>query len=273
MNSQEKALSERLELAIEAAREAGRHTLSYFQRDSLQVDRKSDDSPVTVADREAEQLLRQRISVEFPDDAILGEEFGEQPGTSGFRWILDPIDGTKSFIHGVPLFTNLVGVEWENDSAIGVINVPALDECAYAAKGRGAWHLRGDEPPKPARVSTCEQLDKGLFLTSEPEGFANRGVFDTFRQLVEAAWLTRTWGDAYGYFLVATGRAEAMVDPILEVWDAAALKPVIEEAGGVFTDFKGDPTIYNREAIGSNGLVHNQVLAITRQVSGDEGRS
>jgi histidinol-phosphatase len=131
-------LQPRLALAIEAAREAGQITLEYFRRDDLEVELKCDDTPVTAADRRAEQCLRQRIATAFPDDGILGEELGERPGTSGFRWIVDPIDGTKSFIHGVPLFGTLIGLEREGESVLGVIRIPALDECVYAARGLGA---------------------------------------------------------------------------------------------------------------------------------------
>ena len=174
-------LSARLKFACDAAHEAGRLTLRYFQRADLQIDLKQDATPVTVADREAEQLLRQRIAASFPDDGVLGEEFGEQLGTSGYRWILDPIDGTKSFIHGVPLYSVLIGVEHEGQSRLGVIHVPVLQETAYAAKGQGAWYIRGDQPPKPARVSATKTLADGLFLTSSLSGFHKRGALAIFR--------------------------------------------------------------------------------------------
>ena len=137
-------LQPRLALAVEAARGAGRVTLEYFRRNDLDVELKCDDTPVTAADRRAELYLRERIAAAFPQDGILGEELAEQPGTSGFRWILDPIDGTKSFIHGVPLYSTLVGVEFEGRSILGVIHVPALDESVYAARGLGAWYCHAD---------------------------------------------------------------------------------------------------------------------------------
>lgn len=255
----------RLELAILFGREAGRHTLKYFQREDLAVDRKSDNSPVTVADREAEQWLRRRIADAFPDDAILGEEFGETPGASGFRWILDPIDGTKSFIGGVPLYSTLVGIEFEGAPVIGVIVVPALDEFAYAAIGEGAFHCRGNAEPQPARVSRRGRLAEGMFVTSQVDSFDARGAGDAFRRLQAASYVTRTWGDAYGYLLVATGRAEAMVDPIMNLWDAAAILPVIVEAGGTFTDWRGVATIAGGEGVATNGLTFDEVLAITRE--------
>jgi histidinol phosphatase-like enzyme (inositol monophosphatase family) len=232
------------------------------------VERKSDDSPVTVADREAERRLREVISREFPDDGILGEELPERPGKSDFRWILDPIDGTKSFISGVPLYTNLVGVQCQRRSVLGVINAPAVGECVYAAAGLGAWHRLGDAAPSRARVSAATRLDEGLFVTSEVECFEQRGAVDAFLGLERAARVTRTWGDAYGYLLVATGRAVAMVDAVVALWDVAAVQPVVEEAGGTLTDWSGRRDVYAGEAIGTNAAVLEQVLAITRPFAG-----
>ncbi len=264
MKGPEADIADRLALAREAAREAGEITLRHFRRDDLKIERKRDDSPVTVADRGAEEHLRRRIADAFPDDAILGEEFPEREGTSGFRWILDPIDGTKSFIHGVPLYGTLVGVEHQGASVLGVNRIPALDECVYAGKGQGAWYVSGDRPPVPARVSQCPRLAEGLFLTSEVVNFDHRGRREVYDRLQAIARLTRTWGDCYGYLMLATGRADLMVDPIMEVWDAAALLPILEEAGGTFTDWQGRPTIHSREGIATNGHILDEVLAITR---------
>ncbi len=256
--------SQRLELALEAARQAGRITLEYFRRDDLEVERKADDSPVTIADRRAEEHLRTRIAETFAEDGILGEEFPERPGSSGFRWILDPIDGTKSFIHGVPLYGTLVGVEHEGQSVLGVNLIPALDECVFAAKGQGAWYSAGGGPPRAATVSHCARLAEGLFLTSEVASFDAIGRRDVYDRLQSTARLARTWGDCYGYLMIATGRADLMVDPILNVWDAAALLPIIEEAGGRFTDWQGRATIHSGQAIATNGFLLEDVLAITR---------
>lgn len=253
----------RLDMALPAARDAGRSTLTFFQRDNFAVERKADNSPVTVADREAERLLRTRIADRFPGDGIVGEELGQQAGTTGFRWILDPIDGTKSFISGVPLYSTLVGIEHEGQGVAGVICIPALDELVYAAKGCGAFHVRGEGQPVPARVSQ-RPLSHGLFLTSQVDSFDRRGAGDAFRRLQSAAYITRTWGDGYGYLLVATGRAEVMVDPILNVWDAAPLQTVLEEAGGSFTDWQGEPTIHGGDGVAANPVVRDEVLAITR---------
>jgi histidinol-phosphatase len=251
----------RLALAIEATREAGLLTLQYFRRDDLDVELKCDDTPVTAADRRAEEHLRQRIAAVFPNDAILGEEMSERSGTSGFRWIIDPIDGTKSFIHGVPLYSTLVAVECEGQSILGVIRIPALDECVYGARGLGAWYVHADQPPRRAHVSQHQPLAKSLFITSEVIDFQRKGRGDAYDRLQAAARLTRTWGDGYGYLMVATGRADVMVDPIMAVWDAAALPPILEEAGGTFTDWRGNKTFQGGEGIATNGLLLDEVLA------------
>lgn len=258
-------IAQRLELAQIAAREAGAITLRYFCQNNYDVELKDDRSPVTVADRQAEEHLRGRITAAFPDDGILGEEFPERPGTSGFRWILDPIDGTKSFISGVPLYGALIGVEFESKSVVGVIHVPALSETVSAAVGQGAWHVRGSAPAERARVSTRAKLADGLFLTSEVKTYDRVARRAAYERLEAASRLARTWGDCYGYLLVATGRAEVMVDPMMNVWDCAALQPILEEAGGTFTDWSGKPTIHAGEAIATNGLVLDEVLAITRE--------
>ncbi|MFO0903307.1 MAG: inositol monophosphatase family protein [Pirellulales bacterium] len=256
------SLQHRLERAIQVAREGGKSTLSRFQKVDLAVERKADDSPVTAADRDAERLMRERLGEWFPDDAIVGEELGEKSGASGFRWILDPIDGTKSFIGGVPLYSTLVGVERDGEPLIGVIYIPALDEGVYAARGSGAFHFQADSQPTPARVSRRSLAD-GIFVLSQVDSFAKRGARTAFDQLQSAAYVTRTWGDGYGYLLVATGRAELMVDPIMNVWDAAAILPVLIEAGGTFTDWRGRATIRGGEGIATNGVILEQVLAIT----------
>jgi histidinol phosphatase-like enzyme (inositol monophosphatase family) len=253
----------RLELALDAGRQAGRRTLDFFQQACCAVERKADDSPVTAADRTAEQLLRERIAQAFPADGIVGEEFGATPGHSDFTWILDPIDGTKSFIHGVPLYGTMIGIACQERALAGFVYFPALDEAIHAAVGEGAWHVRGQQPPRRARVSTKTRLADGLLVTSQIDSFARRGAAAAFQALEAAAWVTRTWGDCYGYLLVATGRAEVMIDPILNVWDAAAVQPIIEEAGGSFTDWAGRSTIQAGEAVATNGAVLAEVLQIT----------
>jgi histidinol phosphatase-like enzyme (inositol monophosphatase family) len=267
-SNEDQLLIGRLTFAVEIAREAGDVTLRYFRRPDLVIEKKADQTPVTVADRFAEQLLRERIGERFPNDGIVGEEFGTVSGTSGFDWALDPIDGTKSFIHGVPLYTTLVAVLRDAKPQVGVIHAPAAGETVYASAGGGCWYL-GETGAKPrqARVSNVSKLADSLLLTTEIRTFTEgraRDAMEVFTRLERAARLTRTWGDGYGYLMVATGRAEVMVDPELDLWDLAALQPVIEEAGGTFTDWQGRATVHSREAIATNGLVAEEVLAIAR---------
>lgn len=256
------ALSARLAFAREIALEAGRHTLTFFQRDNFEVETKSDQSPVTIADRQAEQLLRKRISEVFPNDGVLGEEFGEQAGSSGYRWILDPIDGTKSFITGVPLYSTLIGLEFNGDAVLGVVEIPALNERVWAARGLGAWHGVGDSTVNEARVSKVSSLAASVFLTSDGKTFAKVGRPEVFDAFQSRARIARTWGDGYGYLLVATGRADVMIDPAMNAWDAAPLLPIFQEAGGKFTDWKGAPTIHGGNSIACNLKIYDEVAAV-----------
>jgi len=263
-------IERRYELATKIARQAGDLTLGRFRSNDLQVEHKTDGSPVTIADRQAEQLLREQIAREFPDDALLGEEFGESPGSSGFQWILDPIDGTKSFVSGVPLYTTLVAVLYEKQPQIGVIYAPAAGEMVHALVGKGCWHVVGSEEALPARVSTVGKLDEAVFVTTEVRSFTAERTADgreVYNRLETACRVTRTWGDGFGYLLVATGRAEVMIDPCLSLWDAAAMQPIIEEAGGRFFDWQGQPSIDHGDAVATNALLAESVLAITREFS------
>ncbi len=267
-------MQQRLERARQFAQEAGELTLENFYRlDSVAVERKADASPVTVADREAELLLRKRIAEHFPDDAVFGEEFPEKEGISGFRWLLDPIDGTKSFIHGVPLYSTLIGLVQDGEPVAGVIELPPVGERVWAGRGLGAWHesVRSTAPAK-AKVSDCSHLSDALFLTSEVLSFDKTDRTEAYRRLERSVRLTRTWGDAYGYAMVATGRADVMVDPVMSDWDAGPLLVVLEEAGGRFTDWKGKATIFGKEGVATNGRLHEEVLSILNGLA-EEARS
>ena len=261
----ENDLKTRLDLAIDAARQAGSLTLRYFNQPNLNVERKRDGTPVTAADRQAEEYLRSRIIQAFPADAILGEEMPDRPGDSGYRWIIDPIDGTKSFIHGVPLYGTMVGVEHDQQSVLGVVVLPALDEYVYAARGQGTWWVpRGEPQPRRAQVSRVDQLQEATFCGTSVNEFVRTGRLSAYDELRGQCRLTRGWGDCYGYVLIATGRAEVMIEPELNLWDMAALPPILEEAGGSFTDWEGNPTIHNSEAVATNGWLRECVLAVTR---------
>jgi histidinol-phosphatase len=265
MNKPLSDLSSRLETARAAVEIASAATLARFCDPGLAVDLKADQSPVTEADRAAEAILRERLLDAFPHDGFLGEESGSASGTSGYEWIVDPIDGTKSFIRGVPLYATLVGCRLEGRGVLGVIAIPALRETVYATLGGGAWHLPAGHPPgaepAAARVSNRPLAD-ALWCTSATTAFAERGSDAARERLNAACRLARTWGDGYGYLLVATGRAEIMVDPIMNAWDAAAVEPVIHEAGGRFSDWKGRSLIDSGDGLATNGGLHDEVLLL-----------
>ncbi len=256
----------RLDAALAALRLASAETLRRFNDPTLAVREKADRSPVTEADIAAEKILRDALLGAFPHDAFLGEESGTVSGTSGYEWIVDPIDGTKSFIRGVPLWATLVGCRHKGRGIVGVIAIPALDEMVHAAVGGGAWHVRGAAAPAAARVSNRSSLDAALCCSSDFTSFAKRadasaGAAARLR-LEAACGVIRTWGDGYGYLLVATGRADIMIDPLMNAWDAAAVETVITEAGGRFTDWQGRPRIDSGDGLATNGLLHDAVLGL-----------
>jgi histidinol-phosphatase len=264
------SLQDRLNFAVNAAREAATLILRYYQHADLAVELKGDQSPVTAADRGAEQLLRTLIADAFPQDGILGEEFGEQAGTSGFRWILDPVDGTKSFVHGVPLFGTLIGLERDEQAVLGVCRMPALDEVAYAADGCGAWWQRGHAEPLRARVTQTARLERALFSYTAVELFDQYGRRPAFEAFVRSCHATRAWGDCYGHLLVATGRADVMADPVMNIWDAAPLLPILREAGGTFIDWTGTETIRGGSGISVNARLKDTVMELIGRA--DAGR-
>lgn len=255
----------RLRFAVEAARAAGELALFYYRRVSLRIDSKSDGTPVTEADREAESLLRREILAAFPRDGLLGEEHGETPGTSGYRWILDPIDGTKAFIRGVPLWGGLIAAVQGERARIGVIEMPALAESAWAGEGTGAFQRRAGSEPRPARVSPTEELSAGLLCVSAIETYKEMGLMGTLAGLAGAAREARGWSDAYAHLLVATGRADVAIEPRVSPWDVAPLQVILAEAGGKFTDWSGADSIWTGSCVSSNGRVHAQTLGLLRR--------
>jgi histidinol-phosphatase len=257
-------LKSRLEFALDVARRASELILGYYQSTSLAVETKRDTSPVTVADREAERLIRDGMQRQFPNDGVLGEELGETPGSNGFRWILDPIDGTKSFIHGVPLFGTLIGLEYCGAMVLGVCRFPALDEVIYAGHSQGAWWQVGRGDPRRAQVSQVADLSESLFCVTTISGWERIGRYDAFERVRSIAKLTRGWGDCYGHALVATGRADVMIDPLMNAWDAAALVPIVQEAGGHFVDWDGRPSIHSGNGISVNALLKDTVLDLLK---------
>ncbi|WP_196782286.1 histidinol-phosphatase [Bremerella volcania] len=265
MNNSHSDLEKRLETARRLARVAGKSTLEHFQRADLSFEKKEDASPVTVADQNAEKIIRKGLKDEFPDDGIIGEEFGSEEGSTGYNWIVDPIDGTKAFIAGVPLFGTMIGVEKDGKSRLGVVYIPGLDEMISASEGQGAWYERPHHDPIRAQVNKTPKLADGVMVTSQVSTFNKRNATQGFLELEERSFVTRTWGDCYGYMLVATGRAVCMIDPMMSIWDAAALQPIMEEAGGTFTSWTGESTIYSGDGIGTNGLVLEEILEVCRK--------
>lgn len=251
-------LNELLDFSVALARGAGDITLKYFCKQP-QTSTKADGSYVTIADREAEAYLRRQIAERFPDDGILGEEEGEHAGRSGRRWIVDPIDGTFAFVHGVPFYGVLIALEIDGESSIGVVNIPVLNEMVAAAKGGGCF-LNG----APAHVSPTRRLEDALLLATNFRTCAEYGFGRAAELLQARARSCRTWGDCYGYVLVATGRADVMLDPVMNLWDCAPLLPIMEEAGGTFTDWAGSRTIDGGNSIATNGVLFDEVMAVVK---------
>jgi histidinol phosphatase-like enzyme (inositol monophosphatase family) len=247
-----------LDVVRRAVERAGRVALEHFGT-ALTVETKADASPVTVADRRAEEVLRAELAAAFPDDGLVGEELGVTPGTSGRRWIVDPIDGTQSFIRGVPLWGVLAGLEVGGRVVAGAAGLPALGETLWAAVGAGAW-CNG----RPARASGVRLLRDATVLTSDagPRHFGEK--WEGFQRLLKRAARHRGWGDAYGYALVATGRADVMLDPLLNPWDIAAFVPILTEAGAAFFDWNGAESIHGGCGIGAVAALRDEILDVLR---------
>ena len=247
-----------LEAVSELARLAGRTAMKHF-KSRIDVHVKADGSPVTVADREAETAAREWIRKRFPNDGILGEEFGVEREDATCRWLLDPIDGTKSFVAGVPLWGSMVAVAAGDRVLAGAVCFPGVDETIVAVPGAGCW-WNGSR----ARVSDVAELREAVLLTTDDRLPDRPERGEQWRALTRRARVSRTWGDCYGYLLVATGRAEAMVDPVLAPWDSAALQPLIVEAGGVFTNWEGEKSAFGGSAVATNSLLAEEIRAALR---------
>jgi len=247
---------ELLEAVEELARKAGDCALEYF-RTGVRVERKPDGSPVTIADRNAERLARDWITARFPKDGVLGEELGSDNPNATRQWIIDPIDGTKTFVRGVPLWGTLVAVAEGEQILAGAIYCPAVKELVCAAPGEGCW-WNGER----ARVSDVSDISRATVLTTDERFSATPERRAQWKKLMSKVEIVRTWGDCYGYMLVATGRADLMADGKMSVWDAAALQPVITEAGGVFTDWTGRETAFGGNAIASNAALAREARAL-----------
>jgi histidinol-phosphatase len=244
---------ELLGVATSLVRQAGELTLQWFRSSELAIERKGDGSPVTEADKAAEAFLRRELEKLFPDDAIVGEEHDDTPGSSGRTWVIDPIDGTKAFTRGVPLFTNLLALNDEHGPAIGIVNAPAANELVAAGRGLGCtWN------GSPCAVSTKDTLQGAVVTTSGYDYWKKPDVDAVYASGAQM----RTWGDGYGYILVATGRADAMIDPGIKAWDVAPMNVIIPEAGGTITNFSALDRPDAGDVVASNGLIHGDVLAL-----------
>ena len=247
-----------LNFAVETAYLAGKITLGYFQT-GIHADTKADGSPVTTADRKVEEFIRGRIEKAYPDHAIAGEEYGESGGKGvSHRWIIDPIDGTKSFVQGVPLYAVLIGLEIDGRSEVGVVYFPGLDEMLSGAIGEGSW-WNG----RRVHVSSSgKPLSESVVCFTEPATFWKCGHESVFQNIMRTTKLFMGWNDAYGYFLVATGRAHAMVDPAINPWDCAPYPPIFHEAGGVYCNWAGVETIYGQDGLATNPELLPELLAL-----------
>jgi histidinol phosphatase-like enzyme (inositol monophosphatase family) len=262
MNRIEPPTHSLLASAEELARLTGNVALRHY-RSALSVEHKADGSPVTVADRAAEQAARDWVRQRFPEDGVLGEEFGEERAGARRRWIIDPIDGTKSFVRGVPLWGSLVALCEGETVLTGAAFFPAVDELVVAAPGAGCW-WNG----RRCAVSSVNELSAATSLTTD-ERFRHHAERRTaWERLGARVEVARSWGDCFGYLLVATGRAEIMCDPELSPWDAAALQPIIVEAGGSFTDWSGRPTAFGGSAIATNRLLAEEARALLAEQGG-----
>lgn len=246
--------AELLEDVADIARQAGDLTLKWFRSSSLSIETKGDGTPVTEADKAAERYIRERIEMVAPDSSIVGEEEGVTNGTSGLTWYVDPIDGTKGFTRGVPLYSTLIAVEDAYGPAIGVVHIPATGETVWAGRGLGAFGNDG-----PVHVSKTAQLAGAYISTSS----VSRWGCDMFTRVDNAKMDVRGWGDGYGFLMVAMGRVDAMLDVGAgKPWDYAPMAIIMAEAGGRFSDLDGAVNIHSPSVLATNGLIHDELLSV-----------
>jgi len=226
-----------------------------FRDRDLVVESKPDLTPVTEADRAAESVLRARIEAERPGDGIVGEEYDETEGTGDRRWILDPIDGTKSFVRGIPAWGTLIALERDGEVVVGVVSAPALHRRWWASRGRGAY-----ADGEPIQVSRVAAVEDALLCYTSMVAFDEHGLGEEFRTLAARCWEARGFSDYWAHVLVAEGSADIAVEPVMNIWDNAPLKVIVEEAGGRFTDLEGNARIDGGSAVTTNGLLHEAVL-------------
>jgi histidinol-phosphatase len=253
-----------LALALRLADRADALTSARFGALDLRIDTKPDLTPVTDADRAVEEELRHALAHERPGDLILGEEFGGSATFQGRQWVIDPIDGTKNFVRGVPVWASLVALLEDGVASVGVVSAPALRRRWWAARGQGAFAAFDGGAPRPLSVSAVAQLDSASLSFSSLSGWAQRGVRDRFIGLTDAVWRVRAYGDFLSYCLVAEGAVDIAAEPEVSVWDLAALDILVREAGGRLTGLEGTAGPHAGSAVATNGLLHDEVLSRLR---------
>lgn len=249
-----------LTLALALADRADNLTRARFGALDLRVETKPDLTPVTDADRAVETELRELLGRDRPDDSVLGEEFGGTTTFRGRQWVIDPIDGTKNFVRGVPVWASLIALLDDGVPTVGVVSAPALRRRWWAADGHGSFVGVDGAPPRRLSVSAVAQLDSASLSFSSLSGWAQRGLRDRFIELTDAVWRVRAYGDFLSYCLVAEGAVDVAAEPEVSVWDLAALDILVREAGGAFTGLDGVPGPHRGSAVATNGLLHQEVL-------------
>jgi myo-inositol-1(or 4)-monophosphatase len=247
---------EHFKLFAEHLADVSGEVINRYFRTPISIDLKADSSPVTIADKKAEELMWKEIKAEFPGHGILGEEFGEHNPDAEYKWILDPIDGTKSFICGTVTFGTLIALLKNGEPVLGVINQPILDE--FLIGDNFTCELNGVK----TNVRNCEKLSDAVLLTTDHINIKKYRDLNKFNLLLDKVKLYRNWGDCYGYYLVATGYADIMIDPIMNIWDIMALIPVIKGAGGIITDYKGNNPVKGNSIVATVPKIHDEVIKI-----------
>jgi histidinol-phosphatase len=250
-----------LALALQLADQADELTLARFGALDLRIETKPDLTPVTDADQTVERMLRDTLSTARPSDALLGEEYGGTAVFEGRQWVIDPIDGTKNFVRGVPVWATLIALLTDGVPTVGVISAPALGRRWWAGAGAGAFVTFGDAPPRRIAVSSVADLESASLSFSSLTGWADRGIRDRFIDLTDSVWRVRAYGDFLSYCLLAEGAVDIAAEPEVSLWDLAALDIVVREAGGTFTDLAGKVGPHGGSAVATNGLLHQTVLA------------
>ena len=250
-----------LSVAVELANRADAITLDRFGALDLRIETKPDLTPVTDADEAVEAALREILSRERPGDTVVGEEYGGTATFEGRQWVIDPIDGTKNFVRGVPVWASLIALLEDGVPIVGVVSAPALNRRWWAGKGLGAFASTGDGPARKLAVSGVADLGSASLSFSSLSGWADLGLRDRFIELTDAVWRVRGYGDFFNYCLVAEGAVDIAAEPEVKLWDLAPLDVLVREAGGTFTNLDGQPGPHGGHAVATNGLLHNETLA------------